>query len=77
MRTSHRIVLEGCRKVFIDHLGMFGCRLERPVRGPKVNTSGVKANMETVEGSGKNVMSMGIGGVKLLGNECCEIKRED
>ena len=57
--------------------GVFGWLLERLVRGPKVNTSGVKANMETVEESGENVMSMGIGGVKLLGNERRESKRED
>ena len=56
---------------------VFGCLLERPVRGPKVNTSGVKPNMETVEESGENVMSMGSGGVKLLGNERLEMKRED
>ena len=47
------------------------------MRGSKVNTSGVKANMETVEESGENVMSMGIWGVKLLGNERLESKRED
>ena len=57
--------------------GGFGCLLERPVRGSKVNTSGVKANMETYEESGENVMSMGIWGVKLLGNERLESKRED
>ena len=55
MRTSHRTVIEVCRKVLIDDLGVFGGLLERPVRGPKVNTSGVKANMETVEESGENV----------------------
>ena len=71
------MVLEVCRKVLIDDRGVFGCVLERPVRGPKVNTSGVKTNMETVEESGENVMSMRIGGVKLLGNERLEIKRED
>ena len=57
--------------------GVFGCLLERPGRGPKVNSSRVKANMETVEESGENVMSMGIGGVRLLGNERLEVKRED
>ena len=57
--------------------GVFGCLRERPVRGPKVNSSRVKANMETVEESGENVMSMGIGGVRLLGNERLEVKRED
>ena len=57
--------------------GVFGCLLERPVRGPKVNPSRVKANMETVEESGENVMSMGIGGVRVLGNERLEVKRED
>ena len=73
------MVLEVCRKVLLEDLGgrVFGCLLERLVRGPKVNTSGVEANRETVEESGENVMSMGIGGVKLLGNERLESKRED
>ena len=47
------------------------------MRGPKVNTNGVKANRKTVEESGENVRSMGIGGAKLLGNERLEIKGED
>ena len=54
---------------------MFGCLLEITVQGPKVNTSRVNANMETVAESGENVISTGIGIVTQLVSERLEIKR--